>query len=419
MAQNTLCADAKAIYEAAIRASRPDVAVKQILSTLRFSAGRLVLIAVGKAGWSMANAACEALGARVDGGVVVTKYGHSQGPIGDLTICEAGHPVLDENSFAGTQKAVEAVRGLRAEDTVLLLLSGGGSALFELSDLPLAELQDISRQLLACGAEIGEINCVRKHLSRVKGGRFAALCAPTHVECVMLSDVLGDEASAIASGPACPDPTTSADALAVAEKYGLTLSAQAHELLREETPKQTPNCAYRMCGSVRQLCGAAARACEALGYESVVLTDRLDCTARDAGSFLGSIAKTHAADGKKRAFLAGGETVVKLTGGGLGGRNQELALAAARCIAGTPGVAVFSVGSDGTDGPTDAAGGIVDGTTQERLAERGMRIDAVLRENDAYHALQAVDGLIFTGPTGTNVNDLAVALIDPACAPRP
>ena len=345
--------------------------------------------------------------------MVVTKYGHSQGAIGGLTICEAGHPVLDENSFAGTQKAVEAVQGLGAGDTVLFLLSGGGSALFELSELPLAELQDISRQLLACGADIGEMNCVRKHLSRVKGGRFAALCAPARVVCVMLSDVIGDDISAIASGPACPDPTTSEQALAIVKKYGLTLSAHAMELLRTETPKQTENCTYHLCGSVQQLCHAAADACAALGYESVVLTDRLCCIARDAGSFLGSIANTHARGGKKCAFIAGGETVVKLTGTGLGGRNQELALAAAREIAGVPGVAVFSVGSDGTDGPTDAAGGIVDGDTLGRLAEKGISLDEVLQNNDAYHALQAVDGLIVTGPTGTNVNDVAVVLTAP------
>lgn len=413
MTREALFADAKTIYETAIHACRPDVAVRQILSGVRFGPGRLVLVAVGKAGWAMAHAAYEALGGAVDRGVVVTKYGHSEGAIGSLTICEAGHPVLDENSFAGTRRAVEAVAGLGPDDTVLFLLSGGGSALFELSELPLAELQDISRQLLACGADIGEMNCVRKHLSRVKGGRFAAMCAPARVVSVMLSDIIDDNVSAIASGPTCPDPTTSAQALAVVEKYGLKLSEKARALLGAETPKETRNCEYHVCGSVRQLCRAAADACARLGYESVVLTDRLCCTARDAGSFLGCVAATHARDGKKLAFLAGGETVVRLTGKGLGGRNQELALAAAREIAGLDGVAVFSVGSDGTDGPTDAAGGIVDGASLGRLREAGLSVDGVLRENDAYHALRAIDGLIFTGPTGTNVNDVAVALLAP------
>lgn len=413
MTREALFADAKTIYETAIHACRPDVAVRQILSGLRFGPGRLVLVAVGKAGWAMAHAACETLGGAVDGGVVVTKYGHSEGAIGGLTICEAGHPVLDENSFAGTRRAVEAVAGLGPEDTVLFLLSGGGSALFELSELPLAELQDISRQLLACGADIGEMNCVRKHLSLVKGGRFAAMCAPARVVSVMLSDIIDDNVSAIASGPTCPDPTTCAQALAVVEKYGLKLSDKARALLGTETPKETQNCEYHVCGSVRQLCGAAADVCARLGYESVILTDRLCCTARDAGSFLGGVAATHARDGKKLAFLAGGETVVRLTGKGLGGRNQELALAAAQEIAGLDGVVLFSVGSDGTDGPTDAAGGIVDGASLGRLREAGLSVDGVLRENDTYHALRAIGGLIFTGPTGTNVNDVAVALIAP------
>lgn len=415
MAQNTsFREEAKRICQYAIQASRPDVAVRTILAGMKFGEGRLVLIAVGKAAWAMADTAYQLLGGAVSDGVVITKYRHSQGAIGNLTVWEAGHPVLDENSFVGAQRAIQAVQGLGPKDTVLFLLSGGGSALFELSELPLAELQDISRQLLACGAQIQEINCVRKHLSQIKGGRFAAACAPAQVITVVLSDIIDDDVAAVASGPTCPDPTTSEQALAVVEKYGLRLSRQAMALLREETPKQAERCRYYVCGSVRQLCRAAEEACSDLGYESILLTDQLSCVARDAGSFLGSIAKTHARLGKKCAFIAGGETVVKLTGTGKGGRNQELALAAAGQIAGLPNVAVFSVGSDGTDGPTDAAGGFVDGNTCARLQEAGLSIDGVLRQNDAYHALQAVDGLIFTGPTGTNVNDVSVVLIDQA-----
>lgn len=411
MAQRTLREDATIIYEQAIRASQPDMAVERVLSGIQFGSGRLVLIAVGKAAWTMASAAYRLLSDQVSGGVVLTKYGHSRGPVGDLLICEAGHPVPDENSFAGAQKVVQAVQGLSPDDTVLFLLSGGGSALFELSDLPLDELQDISRQLLACGAQIQEMNCVRKHLSSVKGGRFAALCAPARVVTVLLSDIIDDDIAAVASGPTCPDPTTSAQALSIANKYNLRLSPQAMALLRTETPKQAEHCTYHVCGSVRQFCQAAVDACAALGYDSLLLTDQLSCTARDAGSFLGSIAKTHANFGKKRAFIAGGETVVRLIGTGLGGRNQELALAAAPAIAGVGNVAVFSVGSDGTDGPTDAAGGYVDGNTCARLAQAGLTVDGVLQQNDAYHALQAVGGLIRTGPTGTNVNDVSVVLI--------
>ena len=215
----------------------------------------------------------------------------------------------------------------------------------------------------------------------------------------------------IASGPACPDSSTCEDARRIAEKYGLRLSETARRLLNEETPKSLDNVHLQISGSVRELCAAAAKACARLGYEPVLLTDQLSCEAREAGRFLASVLKTHAADGKSLAFIAGGETVVKLTGHGKGGRNQELALAAAAGIAGMKNAAVFSVGSDGTDGPTDAAGGFCDGDSCAELKAFGISIDAVLQDNDAYHALQKIGGLIITGPTGTNVNDAAVALL--------
>lgn len=214
----------------------------------------------------------------------------------------------------------------------------------------------------------------------------------------------------IASGPAVPDTSTCAQALAIAEKYHLKLSEQAKALLAQETPKMLDNVTTRITGSVRELCTAAAAACRELGYEPVLLTDQLCCEAREAGSFLGSIVRTHAGQGKKLAYIAGGETVVHLTGKGLGGRNQELALAAAPALAGLD-AAVFSVGSDGTDGPTDAAGGYVDGDTLSALTAKGWNVFDTLQNNDAYHALKAVDGLIITGATGTNVNDAAVALV--------
>ena len=399
--------DAWQIVDRAIGAVLPDEAVRRALEGREFP-GRVVLVAVGKAAWQMARtAACVPL----SGGVVVTKYGHGKGPIPGIDCYEAGHPVPDENSFRATEAAIAAVEGLTAEDTVLFLLSGGGSALFERPLLPPEELQDITQQLLACGADIVEMNTIRKRLSAVKGGRFAQLCAPAHVVSVVLSDILGDPLDMIASGPACADRSTCAEARAVAEKYGLRLSTLAEELLNQETPKRADNVESIITGSVRELCAAAAAECRALGYEPVVLTDRLCCQAREAGSFLASMVRTHAGQGRRLAFLAGGETVVKLTGTGQGGRNQELALAAAEGIEGLDAL-VFSVGSDGTDGPTDAAGGMVDGDTAGELRRQGIRIHDVLQNNDAYHALQRADGLIFTGPTGTNVNDVAVALVN-------
>lgn len=402
--------DADRIISASLRAVLPDQAVRRALAAFHPHGGKILLVAVGKASWQMANAAAGLLD-RIDGGVVITKYGHVKGKIPFVACYEAGHPVSDSNSFAATAKVLDLVRGLSSRDTVLFLLSGGGSALFERPLVPEEELREVTEQLLACGADIVEINTVRKRLSAVKGGRFALACAPAQVFSVVLSDILGDPLDMIASGPACPDSSTCEQAKAVAAKYGLKLSASARALLGEETPKRLDNATAQITGSVRELCAAAASACADLGYEPVLLTDQLDCEAREAGRFLADILRTHRGDGRSVAFLAGGETVVHLTGRGLGGRNQELALAAAPGIAGLPNAAVFSLGSDGTDGPTDAAGGYVDGDTCAALRDAGIDPFAVLRENDAYHALQAVDGLIVTGPTGTNVNDVAVALL--------
>ena len=402
--------DADRIVRDAIAAVQPDAAVRRALEGRTFP-GRVLLVAAGKAAWQMAKAASDFLGDRIDRGVVVTKYDHVMGPIPKCECFEAGHPVPDENSFLGTQAALDLVDNLKKEDTVLFLLSGGGSALFEKPLVPAEELQDVTQQLLACGADIVEINTIRKRLSQVKGGRFAKICEPAQVVAVVLSDILGDPLDMIASGPACPDSATAEDALRIAKKYSLRLSETAAELLKKETPKELHNVETQINGSVRELCAAAAKTCRELGYEPVLLTDQLRCQAKEAGSFLASILQTHRGCGKSMAFIAGGETVVILTGKGKGGRNQELALAAGNDIGGMQGAAVFSFGSDGTDGPTDAAGGYTDGDTKETLHKAGIVIDDVLKNNDAYHALKEAGGLIVTGPTGTNVNDVAVALL--------
>ena len=408
--EQELYQEALQITDSAIQAVKPDAAVKRALSEMPHS-GRIFLVAAGKAAWQMADAAVKTLG-QMEDGVVVTKYGHVKAEIPGVRCYEAGHPVPDANSFAATEKALELVHGLHPEDTVLFLLSGGGSALFEKPLISGEELQEITAQLLASGADIVEMNTIRKRLSGVKGGRFASACAPAKVFSIVLSDILGDPLDMIASGPAVPDTSTCAQALAIAEKYRLKLSEQAQALLKQETPKTLDNVTTRITGSVRELCAAAAAACWERGYEPILLTDRLCCEAREAGSFLGSLVRTHAGRGKKLAYIAGGETVVHLTGNGLGGRNQELALAAAPALAGLEHCCVFSVGSDGTDGPTDAAGGYVDGQTDAALRTAGWDVFAALQNNDAYHALQAIGSLLITGPTGTNVNDVSVALVD-------
>ena len=409
--EQTLRQMAGQIMIQALAAVQPDAAVRSALEQAELS-GRVYLVAIGKAAWQMAHAACQALGPRITDGVVITKHGHSRGAIGSLAIFEAGHPVADAASFAATRHALALTERLTAEDTVLFLVSGGGSALFELPFITPEEQQRITRELLACGADIAEMNTIRKRLSRVKAGRFAQHCAPARVFSIVLSDIVGDPLDMIASGPAYPDASTAEQALAIVKKYALHLSDEALSCLEAPTPKQLSNVEPHITGSVRALCAAAQEAAQALGFQCRMLTDCLDCEAREAGRFLASIARSHQQTERPLAFFAGGETVVHLTGQGLGGRNQELALAAAPGLEGLSDAAVFSFGSDGTDGPTDAAGGLVDGGTVERLAAAGKTVADVLQNNDAYHALQAVDGLILTGPTGTNVNDVAAALVE-------
>jgi len=400
--------DAEDIARSAINAVLPDEAIKRALSNVTLS-GRVYLVSIGKAGWQMADAAVKLLDRPIEKGIVVTKYDHAMGSIEGVECYEAGHPVPDENSFKAAQAVLDMTSSLSSEDTVLFLISGGGSALFEKALVDLRELQDITGQLLSKGADIVEINTIRKRLSAVKGGRFAKWCSPARVEAVILSDILGDPMDMIASGPAAADPSTCEDALAISKKYDLKLSLSAKDLLCRETPKELDNVHSQVIGSVRELCTAAERKASELGYKTVYLTDLLDCEAKDAGRFMGSILKSHCKGNDNLAFIAGGETVVHLTGKGLGGRNQELALAAAKTIKGLR-AALISVGSDGTDGPTDAAGGYVDGDSFDELEKKGLNIEEVLKDNDAYHALKAIDGLIMTGPTGTNVNDLIVGL---------
>ncbi len=402
--------DAEKIIEGSIRAVLPDRAVTKALQNFRPGKGRTVLVAAGKAAWQMTSAAVGA-GIRIDDGIVITKYGHVKGELPGILCCEAGHPVPDEAGFRATEKALQLVRPLGEDDTVLFLLSGGASALFELPLIPGEELQAITKKLLASGAAITEINTIRKRLSGVKGGRFAQAAYPARVYSILLSDVPGNRPDMIGSGPACPDPSTCRDACEIAERYLPDLAREVREHLTHEPPKQLELVDTVITGSVRELCAAAQNICRELGYEPVLLTDELCSEAREAGTMLACIAKTHAGRGRRVAFIAGGETVVHLTGNGKGGRNQELALSAAPELSGIPGVAVFSVGSDGTDGPTDAAGGYADGDTCGELAAKGIDIRKALSDHDSYHALQAVGGLIMTGPTGTNVNDLSVVLV--------
>ena len=404
---------AKRIYTQAIEASKPRAAVLRALDALPAFGGRLIVLAIGKAAWEMARVCGEALGERIDTGIVITKHDHSMGEIDRFEIYEAGHPVPDEDTLTATRRALSLTENLTRDDLVLFLVSGGGSALFESIDFSLEELRRITGELLAAGADITEINTVRKHVSNVKGGRFAAHCFPAHVYTVILSDVLGDRLDTIASGPSAPDETTKSDALAIANKYGLTLTDAMLASIEKETPKEIPNATYFIGGGVDGLCAAAKEAAETLGFRTELLEGYLTGEARDEGMRLASLALSRKDTDVPLAMVAGGETVVHLRGNGRGGRNQELALAAATVLDGHEGVSLFSVGSDGTDGPTDAAGGYADGGTVERIRACGLDARALLNNNDAYTALRASGDLIVTGPTGTNVNDVTVALVMP------
>ena len=409
-----LRSEAEQITKYAIDRVLPDQAViraMENISEICNMSGKVYLAAIGKAAWQMAYAAVEALKAPVADGVVVTKYGHVRGAIPGVRCFEGGHPIVDENSLAGTQAILDMTAALSEEDHVLFLVSGGGSALFEKPLVPLSVLQDVNRQLLAGGASITEINTLRKRLSAVKGGRFAKWCEPARIDAVILSDVLGDPLDMIASGPTAPDSSTCEEALEIVRKYRLRVPQDVISCLERETPGELRHVTSHVIGSVGQLCQAASEKCRELGYEVQILTDRMCCEAREAGSLLAAIAGSSPAS-RKHAYIAGGECVVHLQGSGPGGRNQELALAAAEGLAGISNAAIFSVGSDGTDGPTDAAGGYVDGDSMEELAARGISVRDALAANDSYHALDAIGGLIKTGPTGTNVNDFSVVLIN-------
>lgn len=417
---NPIKQDALSIIRASIDAVLPEAAVQAAFKD-RAITKDVTVIAIGKAAWRMAYASHLALGEKIRRGLIITKYGHSQGALPNFEIIEAGHPIPDENSVLGAEKALDMVSATDPEvDIILFLVSGGGSALFELPQLglKLSEIKEITDRLLSRGANITEMNTVRKHLSRVKGGRFAEACGQTELFAVVLSDVIGDPLDVIASGPAFPDPSTSAEAFEVLDKFGIAYNAKVKAAIERETPKSLGYCESVITGSVTTLCDAAATACEALGYPPLILSAEMTGEASELGQTLAAFAREILLGKSGRyklsppcALIAGGETIVHLRGKGKGGRNQETALSAAFGIEDLEHVVIFSVGSDGTDGPTDAAGGLVDGKTLSRIRSAGFDPKQLLAENDSYHALEVSGDLVMTGPTGTNVNDLMVVLI--------
>ena len=405
--------DAKSIYDGAIEASLPDSIVKNAVCEIPDYSGRLILVSIGKAGYQMAKVAADTLGDKIDSGIVITKYDHVKSEIKNVKCYEAGHPVLDENSINATRQALKLTDNLTKDDLVLFLVSGGGSALFEDTDCSLGELQALNKALLESGADISEINTIRKRISNVKGGRFAEHCSPATVFCVMISDVVGDKVEMIASGPACVDNASTEYALEILKKYNITISESMLELVKREAPKKLDNVISRVAGGTVQLAKNAKKIASELGYKAVIVADNITCEARELGREIAKTAELNKDTKEPLAFIYTGETVVYIKGNGMGGRNQEIALSACQYIKEIDNCVIFSVGTDGTDGPTDAAGGICDHKTYERIANSGKSPEEYLKNNDSYTALSYANDLIITGPTGTNVNDLAVLLVRP------
>lgn len=403
--------DAKKMIEAALRSADPLKNVTDALKRQHYS-GSLTVVAAGKAACTMAQAAYDVLGGQIGTGFALTKYGHAINLPDVFTVREAGHPLPDENSVRGTEEILTITDQLTADDTLVFLLSGGASALFESPAIPLDTLRKLTDALLKCGADITEINTVRKRLSKVKGGKFAKRCR-CKIDCIILSDVLGDRTDVIASGPCCNDTSTTEDAEKILLKYPEVFVdfPEAGRLLRQKPVRDVTNARCIIAGNIELLCRGAEACAELLGYDTHLMTTSLTGEAREQGRRIARDAIAFAAKPHKpTVFLYGGETTVTVTGSGKGGRNQELTLAAAIELKGQSGITLFSLGSDGTDGPTDAAGGIADGDTYDAIRRAGSP-EAFLRNNDAYHALKAAHALLLTGPTGTNVNDLTAVLI--------
>lgn len=429
------------IFDAALRAAAPRQCIQRVLSLTnealviggqRFSLkpdARLIVIGGGKATPAMAAAVEQICGDRITAGAINTKYGHTL-PLNTIRTVECGHPLPDAAGVEGTDRMLDLVSDLGADDLVIALFSGGGSALMPapVPGISLAEKQQTTEALLACGAPIEAINAIRKHLSRLKGGQLARLVQPARLVALLISDVIGDRLDTIASGPTHPDATRFADCLQLIDTYGLSdrLPPAVLAHLRSgadgqypETPKPGDPCfadtSTHVIGNNALALDAAVDAARRCGYTPMVLSSRIAGETRQAAGVLAAIAQQVRTSGQPIAppacLISGGETTVTLQGDGKGGRNQEFALAAALHLSDWPAITVLSGGTDGTDGPTDAAGAVADGTTVQRARAAGLDPQAHLAANNAYPFFDALGDLIKTGPTNTNVMDLRLFLI--------
>ena len=425
------------LFRAALRAADPYEAVLRhagkILTVYENEGFRkLIVVGFGKAAAPMMKAARDGLRGHLHQGIIVTKYGHAggEGWDGRFTVHEAGHPLPDENGVRATEEVMNLLKETDRTTLVVFLISGGGSALLvsPYGGITLQEKQKATELLLNAGADIFELNTVRKHVSEVKGGRLAEIAYPARVISLILSDVIGDRLDVIASGPTAPDKTAYRDALRIIERYRLegtmprsimdTLAAGIRGLV-PETPKQSSPVFERveniLVGSNKKAIEAARDKALALGFETSIVSTEIQGEARFIGTWLAKKAielKASRPSGHKICLISGGETTVTVRGAGKGGRNMELALSLAMEIEGKGGIMFLSAGTDGTDGPTDAAGAVVDGETVRRARSLGMNPEEYLENNDSYHFFQKAGGLFVTGPTGTNVMDIQITLLE-------
>ena len=433
--------DAMAVFQSALAAVDPEEAVRRHLridgETLSLegrrydlaACERILVVGAGKAVAPMAKALEEMLGDRIDSGILVVKDGHSL-PLKKILVREASHPVPDERGVAGTLEILKLLEGAGPRDLVLCLISGGGSALLiaPAEGISLPDKQATTRSLLACGATIHEINTIRKHLSRAKGGQLARAAHPAGVLSLILSDVVGDDLDVIGSGPTVPDRSSFQDTLDIFTRYGIwdRIPPPVRERVSQgvkgalpETPKPGDpafdGCAQVLVGSCLRALAAAAESAERLGYRSLILSSKIEGEAREVAKAFAAVGKEVLSSGHPlkppACILTGGETTVTLQGNGRGGRNQEFVLAGALALDGTNRVVLLAGGTDGTDGPTDAAGALADGLTIRRAKALGMDPHAFLKRSDSYHFFKALDDLIITGPTRTNVMDVYMLLV--------
>jgi glycerate 2-kinase len=410
---------ALAIFRAAVHAADPRQAVLAhvkidgpalVVGPRRYRLAnfdRLRVIGAGKASAGMAQALERVLGRRITDGCINVPDGNTV-RLRRIVLHQAGHPIPDQRGVEGARRIAQIARESGRRDLLICVISGGASALMPLPapGVTLAQKKEITRRLLASGANIQEINTVRKHMSAIKGGHLAKLAHPAMVIALILSDVIGDDLSAIGSGPTAPDPMTCADAAAVLRRYDIPLPQLT------ETPKGPSRVRNLIVGSNRQSIDMAAKKASELGYRPIVLSTTIDGETREIARMHAALVREAVDRGHKhKCFLSGGETTVTIRGKGLGGRNQEFVLAATIALGKTSGVTIFSAGTDGIDGPTDAAGAVADSSTLLRACAQKLDPRSFLDNNDSYHFFERVGGLVKTGPTGTNVMDVRILLI--------